>query len=222
YTYDIPGLTMDQLNQIYVKEEWFLDKDNFRFDKKVLGYGIVKEYLRSPDSDRMERKVLFVLDFENDSSLGEVPDISKLELIGSDLKYEFSLNEVESWVKDLDHDRLINVVMDKIISGEVKSYDFWNGNELTINEVKNMLSIPNDTVMVEDPETGEVKPEIIQYDVSPDLFHSYIFIEDWYLDRATYRIVKKVKGFAPVSFVYRDEESSEPERKVTFMVKFNQ
>ncbi len=216
-------LNRDEISQLFFTEEWFLDKDNFKMTKEVLGYGLVREFYRENDveKEKLLKKVLFELNFNNDTVNVKSKDVKKKELLAENIKYEFNLDN-ENWVKDLDHERFMNTIIEKITKGEIKVYDFYdNSKVLSVNNIKVNLNLISDTIELENFETSEITTELIEYDITPDLFSSYIFIEDWYIDKSTYKIIKEIKGIAPVYHYYKGDEDAELMRKIPFVVWFN-
>lgn len=204
----------EEINQIFFKENWMLEKDAFKLKKNVTGYGIVREFERQYGEEiKTVKKILFELYFDNSED-----EIKDKELLAENIKYEFSLENFE-YVKNLDHEKFMRILIDKIDSGDVKAYDFYdNSKQISFKEIKTSMGLTNDTIMIEDPQTFELIPRIIEHELTPDLFGSYIFIENWYIDRSNYKIIKEVKGIAPVYFFYRDD--NELSKKIPFVVWF--
>jgi hypothetical protein len=101
--------------------------------------------------------------------------------------------------------------------------DFYDSSaKYTYKEYEKMF-LPCDTVMIEDPVTLLLVPTVYCMTLTSEEIGSYIFIEDWYIDWKTFKIVNVVKGVAPVRHNFRpdDIEMSDPQKKVLFTIWFN-
>ncbi len=212
----------NECTKLFFTEEWFLDKSKFKMTKEVLSYGLVREFYRKIDTTiQAVKKILFELNFNNDIVNIKSADVENKELLAQNIKYEFNIDN-EAWVGDLNHDRFMSVIIDKIKNGETKPHDFYDTTKvLSLNDIKQDMYLSTDTVLLENSSSPE-KPDtiIIENEITPELFGSYIFIEDWYIDRNTYKIIKQVKGIAPVYYFFRDDNEEEIQKKIPFVVWF--
>jgi hypothetical protein len=116
----------------------------------------------------------------------------------------------------------INLLVEKIIKGELKAYSIANNQELLAKDVKRLLGYNELTI-----ESGSVGDTDYQKVITPmdlQLIKSIVFFEKWYIDPINLRMQKKVIAIAPVIHYYKDSFSEEPIsiRKMLFKVYFNE
>lgn len=95
----------------------------------------------------------------------------------------------------------IEVILDAIKKGKIKAYsnlDDHFSTALTKKQVEEILIGEPDTVMVEDPITGEIKMVISRREFDPDKISKYRLKEDWMFDRNLGRMVVRIIGIAPI------------------------
>ncbi|GAB4278519.1 MAG: hypothetical protein Kow0068_02160 [Marinilabiliales bacterium] len=196
----------ETFNNIFFAESWFYNDSDFIMTKEVEGYGIVQDFYRESDvnKENMLQRVSFYLDFDNKNQKINSKDVKDKTLIAENIKYLCNPNENEAWSKNFDKSMFVKMLFEKALSGEIKAFDFYDNTELSINEVKEIIQDYDGYYFVDDIE-------------------DFVFIEDWYLDTKTYKIIKKVKGIAPVRVFYRpdDENMNDPQKQILFILWFN-
>ncbi len=104
----------------------------------------------------------------------------------------------------------IEIILDAIKKGKVKAYsnlDDRFSNALTKDQINEMLVGKPDTLMVENPITGEVEIRISQKVFNPDVITKYRIKEDWMFDRNIGRMVVRIIGIAPVQDILNTDGS---------------
>jgi hypothetical protein len=145
---------------------------------------------------------------------------------------EIPETEVEQWAnynfnfyKHLDREKLLDIILDKVISGSVKAYDFFEQEkELDLQKIYTRLQADSIFEPVRDTVTGEVNLNLIEISVRTGEINSLIFIEDWYYLEETMGIIKIVRGVIPVMHLTLYDINSYPAgtKKVpAFLVWFN-
>jgi hypothetical protein len=110
------------------------------------------------------------------------------------------------WVKNIegsDREALINNIFDRVLSGEIQAYDYFN-EPLTPDDVARIMS---DTIA---EKYQRPYPPYAEYDTTiiVNIERSDIslirFLEEWKYDEKTLQIDKEVYGIGPVTEVYVD------------------
>lgn len=105
----------------------------------------------------------------------------------------------------------IEIILDAIKKGKVKAYsnlDDHFSTALTKDQIIEILIGQPDTVMVEDPVTGEIQMRITRREFNPDIVTKYRIKEDWMFDRNVGRMVVRIIGIAPIKDIL-DENTGE-------------
>lgn len=112
-------------------------------------------------------------------------------------------------------------ILDKVMAGEIKPYSHF-GEEITLEEVRINFGAVNDTVSIENPDTGELEVKVIEGTITPEKMNEILFEEEWYLNEENMQIEKKVTRIGFARHFYRtDDIALEDLRKVVvFMVNY--
>ena len=89
-----------------------------------------------------------------------------------------------------DHKVLIDEIFEAIYAGKIQAYNFLD-DALTIEEVEYLQS-HSDTAEVENIETGVLESVLITEELNPDEVVKLFMVEDWFLDKETFTMEKKV------------------------------
>ncbi|MFH2141337.1 MAG: hypothetical protein ABIJ97_02860 [Bacteroidota bacterium] len=206
-------------------EEWFFNEEKFSLDKEVIGYGLAREYERQMADGEIDvaKRMMFMIPFKTDSINILAKNVKEKELIAENIKYEFNLDEQESFVKGFDRELFFNLLMKKVKNDATVLEDFFDSaTKFSYREYEKNNLI--DTFIIENPITFELIPKIVNSEIDFETIQSYIFIEDWYIDWKTLKIVKIIKGIAPVMHFYRADDTEgtrETQKKVLFTIWFN-
>lgn len=102
----------------------------------------------------------------------------------------------------------IEIILDAVKKGKVKAYSNMDDrftNALTKEQILEMMIGKPDTLMVEDPISGETKMVISSREFNPDVVTKYRLKEDWVFDRNLGRMVGRIIGIAPIQDRYNDD-----------------
>jgi hypothetical protein len=183
----------EEFHKLYFLEEWDFDSKEFQMSKKVVAYMPVRRFLRNGGEE--VHQALFQIIQE-----GEEKPYSRLTKFGSNLKYEYNFNSKEytDEVIGIDKIKFINYVFDGIIDKSIKPYEptYLVDNSKTlfpsIKDLENKCGEP-------------LNSQTLRSKVS-----SVIYIEDWFIDKETLYISKKVKGmgFVKSDFNWQTNQAS--------------
>lgn len=146
----------------------------------------------------------------------------ELTLLAKGIKYEVNFEDTlrPQWVKNVDFKKLIDVLIDRVFSGKIQAYSYFENKPLTKEDLQTIGGAGIDTIWVENPDTGEEEMKVIKKEFDPDEIKSIVFIEEWHLDEKNLTLEKKVTGMIPVRF-YTKEPSTEIRKEPLFVVYFD-
>jgi hypothetical protein len=151
----------------------------------------------------------------------KVKEGNPTELLAKNVISEFNLEDTVSpeFVKNIDKNRLRQLLIDYALSGKVKLWNAANTEtELTKEVIIRNLGQTNDTILIEDPESGKVNQQVLTIDYNLSEIESIVFVEDWYYDPATFTIKKVITGIGPVR--YYTKEDGEEAKSIVFVMYF--
>jgi hypothetical protein len=114
-------------------------------------------------------------------------------ILPMELDTKWSKSDLTNAANPFDRDTLFKAIIKGIFTGKLTAYENYPDKNLSITEVKNLLSSWDSTNLVEDPSNPEtfyvapVKSELSGYDVPFIKFH-----EDITLDTLTFKIKRKI------------------------------
>lgn len=138
---------------------------------------------------------------------GELPENIITERIQYDVFIKSPDPDLDWWVQNIEGSRreqFVQLMIDFALQGKVKTYDYAN-TPLSPVELKNLL-YRTDSLQIQSPRPpyDYIDTVIIQNLDIKDIV-KVRFLEEWYQDRSTLLISKKVLGIAPVAAVYHDD-----------------
>ena len=207
-----------EISALYFVESWSFNKASYTLEKYVESWSPVLEFYKKTseglvDSSRKAKKLLY--DVRENTS-------SEEQLIAENITYEVSLSSEHRTSDYLDLNKLVHLIVEPVINGEKKAFDFFERTEMTPMDVRYVFGYSVDSLEEEDPVTGEwktVEKEVHEEDLSE--VEAFIFVEDWYIDTKTFAIRKQVKAVAPVIVrIKLDETTGESylSKKIAFLV----
>ena len=209
----IPG----SISSLYFIESWFFDKDNYRLSKQIESWSPVYEYYKENkdgviDSTQKVKKLLY-----------DVRGSSEKEdetLIAKNITYEVNFSENQKTNDYLNLNKLSHLIIDPVLNGKKKAFDFFDRTELDTMEIKQNFGYRLDSLEEEDPNTGKWIWKRHETKESLSDVEAFIFVEDWYLDNKTFAIRKEVKSIAPVIVKIKVDENGEAytSKKIAFLV----
>jgi hypothetical protein len=225
------GYGIDSVCILHSNETWSFDPDNFSFDKQVFSYSPAIRFYRDDDLEFEDPRFKLI-----GYHLNKKQAVSDMKLFKK-IKYEFGFASVEEFTylglpnveinkplfwSSYNQKTFKKVLLETAMSGKVNTYDFTTKQRLSADELKDKLVLYKDSVEDIDPETGEFIFLILTKKIEHTDINSFIFIENWYIDPQTYDIGKEVIGIAPVVYFRKDENSPDYEKKIPFVVYFNE
>ncbi len=228
-----------EFGAIVFYDKWFFDAQMFRFYKDVSAYSIVRMYARDFDAgpEYYYKKIGF-LTFNEIKKKREEKRLKKnIKSIGR-VEYEFPIvnqdmiffqNESEMYTENINSPcwtsysrmQLRNMLIDRALKGKSDAFDFYTGQKLNRSQIEIRLGQRKRDIVIVDVENGNEKTIEINDEINPDEIKSVIFIEDWYFDEKSLRIVKKVIGIAPVLYVNKSEQEGEFTKTIPYVLYFN-
>lgn len=205
-----------EISAIYFTEAWAFDSSNYKLYKTILKWSPVIAYNKLTNKDSIGQKAKKLLyDVESSFKGNE-------KLIASNITYEVNFNSEYKNYEWLDLEKLAKLIIDPVLKGKYKAYNFFNKNPLKAEDIKIALGYGLDSLEEEDPVTGEWKWKILTRDMRIDQVKAYIFVEDWYIDSKTYAIKKKIKTIAPIRLYKKNYRDKNLSKKVIFAIDFVQ
>jgi len=113
--------------------------------------------------------------------------------------------------------RFVRQLVDSVLTGKVKVYDYYDYSEISLDEVKMQLGLLPDTLYEEDSETGEISTQIIQGKFYPDDVRELYVFERWLYNPEKCSFKTEILGFAPVEFTVKDDQ---PDGEITKKILF--
>jgi hypothetical protein len=216
-------------------EEWEWNPSNVAFTKKVVGYNPILVY--SDDKDKIrKKKTFYILDT---CFLNNKKTVVKAPLLAAKIKYEFYLDKGycdkinmeyadvsmpfkyhSSVWSETTQSVFIQLLCQPVLDGTVDVFDFVTNEKLTHQQAKERLGVRMDSVQVMDYVENNTKTAYVLREFEPEKIKSVIFIEDWYIDKNSLMISKKVIGIAPVLFDGEETETTPVKKTVPFVVYF--
>ena len=193
-------IDFSEIKGILFDEEWSLDTtEPFLFEKNVLSWTPVRYFKRDMGDDIIEnlKKLVFKV------NKGEAKELL------AHVIYEFNLEDTinPENTSSINAQRLSRLLIDKAVSGKIAVYKPTDISvSLNKDEILQNMGKTNDTLYMENPETGEMEVKVIQTDPFYYQITSIIFIEDWYYDPATLAIRKEITGIGPVRHYTKGEQ----------------
>lgn len=205
------------IKTIFFNEEWFYNNQKNIFNKKIISYSPVKYYHKFDTLKYTRKKVLTI---KNDNF-----NEKNSKQIAKNIIYEVDFNNDTSTtvINGLDINNFVNVLVENALNKKTKCYDSFSAKQMNVNEIKKELGQTIDTILTEDPETGEIITKISKNDFDKSEIKGITFIENWYLDTISFNIQKQVVGIAPIRFIekyYEDETEPEISKTIPFVNYF--
>ena len=206
----------DKITGMYFKENWFFNESEFKFTKEIIEYYPVLTKLSNIDTNAYSKFLGFAV--RNNEY-----NIDNEKILASGIISEYCFNDtLESTIlSGMD----INKFREVLINRAYESKNVYNPDNLETmskDDIDKSLGLEEDTIIIEDPETGETSKHVIQNTIYYDEVENIIFIEDWYLDENNYSIRKEIVGIAPVMSIYKyHEDETEVSKRIPFVYYFS-
>lgn len=217
---------INEIKYVVFEEDWDLDTSTFLMKKKVNGYSLIREFIRSTrfETEEVTKSIIARYDFTKNPE----KDFKKLQLLSKDVAYEVLLkNEANpEWLENIQVKHAINILLSKALSGTAQAYSFMIRDSLTpltVSDLKIRLGEETQSYINVDETTGEEDTVSIDKKIEPNEITGVVFIEDWYIDNKTMQIYKDVKGIGLVREYVKYLDANEPEiaKTIPFIMYFS-
>jgi hypothetical protein len=220
---------LSEIKSLQFVEEWSFDEEKFQMNKKVLGVIPIRHLLDYDVEEEIYRRTFLIRYDYNAKPPKNLKQIYRI-------KYEFPIeNENLSFYAEwefgkyekydnpmwtvLAADRLKNLLFKAVINGKIQPYDFETGEPMSLADCRIGLGEREENYMIYN-EYEEYTDNIVKIPANMDDVKSFIFVEDWLIDEQSLQIVKTVVGIAPVRYYMPSYENEQIERKVPFVIYF--
>jgi len=113
---------------------------------------------------------------------------------------------------------LINLLLYGIENEGLIAYDPSDENNefkqrMTFAEVKDRMGGGNDTITVENPDTGELVEKVFEGSVNPSEVKQYMVKELWFFDRERSLLEVRIIGMCPIRKYFKEDDVDEEDEK---------
>jgi gliding motility associated protien GldN len=102
---------------------------------------------------------------------------------------------------------LFNLLLWGVINEGLTVYDVKDdefSTPMTVEEINIKMGVKNDTVYVEDMETGEQKPSIVKKDINAAEIQRLLLKEIWYFDKQRAMLECRIVGMCPIRMAEKE------------------
>lgn len=198
------------VSALYFVESWRFNKALYQLDKTIESWSPVFVYDKIMDGQAQTVKKL-LYDVWGTSKVNPKQE----RLMAENMTYEVNFVSEHETSEFLNLEKLVNLIVMPVVEGQKKAYDFYDHTEIPLDELLAILGHRVDSVEEYDSRDKTYNWHIIESEINLNTIAAFIFVEDWYIDEATFTIRKKVKSIAPViieTLVDEDEEVFERKR----------
>jgi hypothetical protein len=155
-------------------------------------------------------------------------DSAGLELWAEQIESSASLVKPEGWsdedwhqmAKGVDQEKIFNTVVEAVLNGKAKAYDYISDSEITTDQVKSMLHYI-DTLYVENIDhPGEMLVKSEKHDLKSSDISMIRFKEKWHFDKENLKFETKVNSIALFTTSY-SETGEVRGNKALFYINLN-
>ena len=120
---------------------------------------------------------------------------------------------------------LISLLLQGIESGQITAYDARNDDDfklpITYSEVKERFGAKDQTVQVQDFDTGEMVERTMPGEIRTNEVKQYMLKEEWYFNKNNSTLNVRIIGICPIQlFVREDDPSGQIQRRQVFWVYY--
>jgi len=219
-------------------DEWTFDEHNCTIDKTVRAYSPVSTYIDFMESETEDKltKTAFTFVFEDYKNKRARKKAEKKMVLFKKVKYEtflgnetYSFNKKDDFSEEyfvekqnspnwtsLTQERFVNMLVNNVLSGNKKAYDFNTGKKLNQTEIRKQLGERFYDVYDFDPDTFEEILIKVKEEHNNDDIKSVIFHENWYIDTETLRIKKEVVAVTPIRWHFSEDDVEQTNQLKTY------
>ena len=128
-----------------------------------------------------------------------------------------SASDVPPFFIGFDKVKFISQLVDSVLAGKIKAYDYFDNSVMTIDQIKEQLGIKVDTVFIEDVDSDKRQQKIVVSKFNPDDVRELYVYERWFFDPDKCVFKTEVLGYSPVVYTIKDDQ---PDGEVTKRILF--
>ncbi len=208
----------NEIDGFHFKENWFFDINKQQFIKDVEVYSIYRVYKKELPymaTPKFVKKILFSVHKQNSKT-------DNMKLVAKNVKSAllFSSSLPSNTIYGLDTTKLKKYFFNIAFDSTKTVYNFDNPKEkIYRDDYKKYFGAETIKTTILDDDDTSIDTT---YTTKPD--YSYVsgiaFVEDWYLNKSTMELTKKVKYIGPVCDIEEDiQDTTLIIRKIPFVVK---
>lgn len=239
-----------EITGILFYDTWLFDEEKFKMYKEVKAYSPIRTYFR-PDDPGKIMPVYKMIGWLTPDSLMNKRDIKnsdKRMKLFCNVTYEYYINNIELGIYRIDEnlmsglqleeylqkhecifwtkyakEKFKHLIIDDVIKGKREGFDFQTRKLLKTEDCKERIGIYMDSIYIPDIETGELAVNKFEKQLDYSEIKSFIFIENWYVDKVSLRIKKEVSALAPVRTYYSEDDfdRNKPIKIIPFLIILN-
>jgi len=232
---------IEQIKYYNFVEEWIFDADAFVFEKKVVAYQAVREYLVDNDGDEMQTRrkpVITILNPENinpsatkpllqiktefkfDYPEDNMPDVYnyKIEKL-ADEGILFEHRNAPYW-NSMIRNKLVNSVFDRVLGNLIPVFDSNNGTYIPLSELKTRVGFGVDTILIEGEE-GQPIEKTIDRVFDPNSIKSMYLIENWFINPDNLNFRKEVEAIEPERYYLKNWDDTINSKQIVGRIYFD-
>lgn len=226
----------EEIKEIGFAEEWKLTDSSFILEKNILEYCFVREY--KTENNQLRKLITFSIRPQLDTIINQ-----QWELLGSKISeifiealafseamevYEVSkenweagnalFNDRNPFWNFYTYKKLVNGLVENVKSGKVAAVDLKTKKILSFSDIEERMGIVDMMISYTD-ENGEMITQNFKPELNTSDIKSLIFVEEWYIEKNSLALKKKIKGIAPVHYL-SNLENGEIIKSVPCMVVY--
>lgn len=212
------------LRRYYSHEDSCYENPLYQTPFTILDTLVAKKQLKKSDkrmmlTNEIEYEYFFYIDYTYPYNIDDLTKTYKKS--GYSIDNYILSKETSEYLSRSGILNFLKMMTDKVINGELMAYDYYDNDQISVNDVKERMGAIKDTI--ENDEITRPFNVIYTLPMDFDVIQSIIFLEKWYIDPVTLRMQKKVVGIAPVKHYYKDDDEQKDnlKRQILFKIYFN-
>jgi len=123
-------------------------------------------------------------------------------------------------IEDLQNPKLFQKIITDVVEGKVISKDpsdanlyNYSGADLTALEVKERMGAGNDTIVIDDPNTGLLITKVFEKNIDANQIKSILTVDAWYFDADKMSFTKETIFYSPIRTYFRIDDVDHEDEK---------
>ncbi len=225
----------NEIQAIKFWEKWNFDEYKFTMQKTVKAYSPVRIEDMFDEATHFITPAFTIVSDDYKNKRAKKKALKKMQLFKK-IKYEFQLNNEKATLSgeqrnaplwtDQTQKRFKKMIVDAVLTGKKKAYDFTTGQAISTKEARKRLGESAEIIGYYDDEFEfDDQGNIIEhtalnpYNIAE--IQAVIFHENWYIDKNTMRIHKEVVALSPVRYYVEPYSDESIKKKILFTVFLN-